>query len=452
MTDGPPKLDWRYYLHNGLLALLTPVVIGGLGWRLAFMRRAREDVRQRLGHYPGDVRCPNRGRERVIWVHAVSVGEVVTAAAILDELKKRTPLTRVVLSTTTSTGQETARKRGLDVDALIYFPYDLPWAVRRALNCVRPDLLVMVDTELWPNIIALAHGSGVKIAVANARFSDKAVRRARFVRWHYGWMLGSVDSVLAQSPLDAERYLDFGADAKRVEVTGSLKFDEEFPEVSPAAAAKLRQDLGLMPDVPVWVVGSTREGEEEYVLDAFRELRLQQQHVQPIIAPRHPERGDEVERIVRDRGYHPIRRTQLRQAAESGAPPPSATDRPEDTVVILDTIGELARVYAIADVVTVGGSFVRWGGHNMLQPMAQGKPVIVGPHTHNFRDIVAIAKEAGALIEVGGPGELAGAVARVLTSEGERDLLSLRALKVVRENRGASARTAERLVELLNGG
>jgi 3-deoxy-D-manno-octulosonic-acid transferase len=452
MTDGPPNLDWRYYFHNGLLALLTPVVVGGLGWRLASMRRAREDIKQRLGRYPDGVCRPSRGREPVIWIHAVSVGEVVTAAAILGELKKRMPLARVVLSTTTSTGQETARKRGLDVDALIYFPYDLPWAVRRALSCLQPDLLVMIDTELWPNVIALAHGSGVRIAVANARFSDKGMKRARLVRWHYRWMLGNVDSVLAQSPLDAERYIDFGADARRVEVTGSVKFDEEFPDVPPAAAAKLRQDLGLLADVPVWVVGSTREGEEEYVLDAFRELRLQQQHVQPIIAPRHPERGDEVERIVRDRGYHPIRRTQLRQAAESGAPAPSAADRPEDTVVILDTIGELARVYAIADVVTVGGSFVRWGGHNMLQPMAQGKPVIVGPHTHNFRDIVAVAKEAGALIEVGGPGDLAGAVARVLASEGERDLLSLRALKVVRENRGASARTAERLVQLLNDG
>jgi len=152
---------------------------------------------------------------------------------------------------------------------------------------------------------------------------------------------------------------------------------------------------------------------------------------------------------VRERGYHAIRRTELQKAAQSGAPPPAPQDRPEDSIVILDTIGELARVYAIADVVTVGGSFIRWGGHNMLQPMAQGKPVIFGPYTQNFRDIVQVARQAEAVIEVSGPDELAGAVERVLTSEGERSLLALRALRVVRENRGASARTADRLLELL---
>ncbi len=449
MTDSPPRLDWRYYAHNALLILLAPVIGLGFAIRLALTRRIREDFGQRMGRYPDELRRLSEKGDPVIWIHAVSVGEVVTAASILDELRRRAPLARIVLSTTTSTGQETARKRALEVDALVYCPYDAPWAVRRALDAIRPSLLVLVDTELWPNLIALTHQRGARIVVANARFSDKAARRARLVRWHYRWMLSLVDAVLAQSQLDAERYIDFGALPERTEVTGSIKFDEQFPEVSPAAAAKLRQDLGLAPNLPVWVVGSSREGEEAYVLDAFQTLRLEQHPLQLIIAPRHPERGDEVERIVRNRGYHPIRRTELQKAAQSGAPPPAPTDRPEDSVVILDTIGELARVYAIADVVTVGGSFIRWGGHNMLQPMAQGKPVIFGPYTQNFRDIVQVARQAEAVIEVSGPEELAAAVARVLTSEGERDLLSLRALKVVRENRGASARTAGRLLELL---
>jgi 3-deoxy-D-manno-octulosonic-acid transferase len=449
MSEPPRRLDWRYYFHNALLILCAPIIGAGFAIRLALIRRIREDFLQRMGRYPDELRRLSEKGDPVIWIHAVSVGEVVTAASILGELRRLAPLAHIVLSTTTSTGRETAEKRGLEVDALVYCPYDAPWAVRRAMDAIRPDLLVLVDTELWPNLIALAYRRGARIAVANARFSDKAVKRARIVRWHYRWMLSLVDAVLAQSSLDAERYIDFGAPRERTEVTGSVKFDEEFPEVPPAAAAKLRQDLGLAPDLPVWVVGSSREGEEEHVLDAFHELRMGQHHLQLIIAPRHPERGAEVERIVRDRGYHPIRRTELQKAAQSGGPPPAPSDRPEESVVILDTIGELARVYAIADVVTVGGSFVRWGGHNMLQPMAQGKPVIFGPYTHNFRDIVQVAKQAEAVIEVSGPGELAGAVARVLKSEGERDLLSLRALKVVRENRGASARTAGRLLELL---
>jgi len=450
MREPAPGVDWRYYCHNCLLALSAPVILGGFAWRFAITRRAREDLLQRLGRYPEELRRLRQGGDPVIWIHAVSVGEVATAAAILAEVKRRAPLARIVLSTTTSTGQETARKRGLDLDGLVYFPYDLPYAVNRALDAIGPDLLVTIDTELWPNVLALAHARGVKTAVANARFSDKAVKRAGLVRWHYRWMLSTVDRVLAQSQLDAERYIGFGADPQRVEVTGNVKFDEDFPEVSPAAVAKLRQDLGLLPDLPVWVVGSSREGEEEYILDAFRELRMAHHHMQLVIAPRHPERGDEVARLVRERGYHVIRRTQLQQAASEGAAQPRAADRPEDTVVILDTIGELARVYAIADLVTVGGSFVRWGGHNMLQPMAQGKPVIFGPHTHNFRDIVSIALAAEAAIQVPSHQELAGAVARILSSEAERQLLSARALRVVQENRGASARTAERLVELLN--
>lgn len=450
MNELEYRLDWRYYFHNGLLIASAPLVVLGFGIRLAMTRRAREDFCQRMGRYPANLRQLSEGGDPVIWIHAVSVGEVVTAASILAELKRRAPLARIVLSTTTSTGQETARKRALEVDALIYCPYDAPWAVRAALEAIRPNLLVLIDTELWPNMVALTHAIGAKIAVANARFSDKAAMRAKAVRWHYRWMLSQVDAVLAQSQLDADRYISFGAQPKRVEVTGSVKFDEPFPEVLPAAAAKLRQDLGLSDDLPVWVVGSTREGEEEHVLDAFRELRLAELPVQLIIAPRHPERGDAVERLVKQRGYHPIRRTQLQEAAEEGRPPPRSGDRPEDSVLILDTIGELARVYAVADVVTVGGSFVRWGGHNMLQPMAQGKPVIVGPHTHNFRDIVNIAKAAEALVQVDHADELATVVRRILCSEAERNLLSLRAQRVVRENRGASARTAERLVELLH--
>jgi 3-deoxy-D-manno-octulosonic-acid transferase len=449
MSDPTSRLDWRYYFHNALLVAMGVPIGVGFGVRLAVTRRAREDFWERMGRYPEALRALGQSADPVIWIHAVSVGEVVTAASIFPELKRRAPLARFVLSTTTSTGRETARKRGLEVDALIYCPYDVPWAVRAAVEAVRPDLLVLVETELWPNLIAQAHAAGARIAVANARFSDKAYRRARPFRWHYRWMLSQIDAVLAQSKLDAERYIWFGADPARTEVTGSIKFDEEFPEVPAAAAAKLAQDLRMAPGTPVWVVGSSRKGEEEYVLDAFQELRLAHQPVQLVIAPRHPERGDEVERLVRDRGYHPLRRTVMQRAAAAGSEGPSPSDRPEDSVVILDTIGELARVYAVADVVTVGGSFVKWGGHNMLQPMAQGKPVICGPYTQNFRDIVSLAKEAGAMLEVGGAHELAAAVQRVLASEAERDLLSVKALRVVRDNRGASARTATRLLELL---
>ncbi|MGQ9730047.1 MAG: 3-deoxy-D-manno-octulosonic acid transferase [Candidatus Zipacnadales bacterium] len=445
MRHPETPLSWRYYAHAAGLVAASPLIAAAIAWRLWISGKPRDDFAQRFGRYPDSVRRPPGNTDPVIWIHAVSVGEVATAHSIIAELRKKAPLARIILSTTTLTGREAAQKRGLGSDGLVFFPIDLPFWARRALDTIQPDLFVTIDTELWPTILELARARGIRTAVANARFSDKGLRRARFIRWWYRWMLSNVDAVLAQSELDAERYIQMGAPPERVEVTGSIKFDEDFPQVSPAAAAKLRQDLGLATDIPVWVVGSTREGEEEYILDAFHELHLAARPVQLIIAPRHPERGSQVERLVRERGYQPLRRTQM---ASTGLE--ASISRPERSVVILDTIGELARVYAIADIVTVGGSFVPWGGHNMLQPMAQGKPVVFGPYTHNFRDIVHIATEAGAAVQLTGPQELATTVARILSSEAEAQLLSLRALKVVRENRGASARTASRLIELLN--
>jgi 3-deoxy-D-manno-octulosonic-acid transferase len=448
MPSDPRPLGWQYYVHNAFLAAASPLLAGHWAWRRV-KGKSREGLEERLGRYPEAVTRLKQTGDPILWVHAVSVGEVAAAASILAEVRKEAPIARLVLSTTTPTGRNLAEKRDLNLDALIYFPLDLPWVVRRALEAIRPDLLVTVDTELWPNLFALARQRGVKVAVANARFSDGSFRRARLIRGYYRWMLGNANAVLAQSEVDAERYIALGADRGRVEVTGNVKFDEDFPEVSPAELERLRHELGLAPGIPIWVVGSTREGEESLMLDAFAQLRLAHHDLQLVMAPRHPERGEEVARLVSERGYHALRRTELIAAAQTGGPRPTAADRPEDTVVILDTIGELAKVYALADVVTVGGSFVNWGGHNMLQPMAQGKPVIFGPHTRNFRDIVTICLNAEAAVQLSGADELADAVGGILSSAATAELLSARARRVVQTNQGASARTASRLVELL---
>jgi len=448
MPSDQGSLGWQYYLHNGFLAAAAPLLAGGFAWRLLARGKSREGLEERLGRYPEATTRLKQAGDPVIWLHAVSVGEVAAAASILAEVRKADPLARLVLSTTTPTGRSLAERRNLNLDALIYFPFDLPWVVRRALDAIRPDLLATVETELWPNLFHLAHRRGIRVAVANARFSDGSFRRAGFIRWHYRWMLGNVDAVLAQSDLDAERYVALGADPGRVEVTGNVKFDEDFPEVSEPELAKLRQDLRLVAGLPVWVVGSSREGEEALVLDAFTQLRLAHHDLQLVIAPRHPERGEEVARLVSERGYRAILRTELIAAAQAESAPPAADD-PAARVVILDTIGELAKVYALADIVAVGGSFVNWGGHNMLQPMAQGKPVVFGPHTRNFRDVVGICLGAQAAVQLPNADGLAEAVGKVLSSPTDAELLSVRARRVVQTNRGASARTAQRLVELL---
>jgi 3-deoxy-D-manno-octulosonic-acid transferase len=449
MKANSSQLGWQYYVHNGILVAASPLIAAAMAWRLGVRGKSRDGMAERLGHYPAEVSRLQQTGDPIIWIHGVSVGEVAAAASIIEEIRKQAPLTRLVLSTTTPTGRSLAEKRGIRVDALVYFPFDLPWIVRRALDAIAPDLLVTVETELWPNLLAHAYQRGIKTAVANARFSDRALRRVQAVRWHYRWMLSKVDAVLAQSDTDAERYISLGAPQANVEVTGNTKFDEDFPDVSAAERAKLRQDLGLVAGVPIWVVGSTREGEEAMVLDAFAQLRLARHDLQLILAPRHPERGGDVERLVTERGYRPLRRTRMIEAAQRGETPTRSADHPEDCILILDTIGELAKVYALADVVTVGGSFVKWGGHNMLQPMAQGKPVTFGPYTHNFRDVVSIVLEAGSAVQLSAPGELPEVVGRILSYSAEAELLSVRAQKVIRQNRGASGRAASRLIELL---
>ena len=445
-THEPFNKGLGYYLYNGATLALSPVIAAILGLRLAKSGKSRVGRDQRFGHMPEAATKLKESGDPIIWMHAVSVGEVAAAEAILAEVRRLAPLARVVLSTTTQTGQNLAASRDLNVDALVYLPLDLPWVVRRALDGIRPDLLVTIDTELWPNLFGLAHLRGVRTAVANARFSDKGMRRTRPFKPIYRWTLRHVDAVLAQSELDAERYRIMGAPADRVEVTGSAKFDEDFPEVRPAELAKLRQDLGLSDDMPTWVVGSTREGEEVIILDALRQIRIDHAAMQLVVAPRHPERGDEIEALVTERGYHAVRRSRMLAGDTTHA----NSDAPQDSILILDTIGELAKVYALADIATVGGSFVKWGGHNMLQPMAQGKPVIVGPHTHNFRDIVSVCKAEEAMLQLSSPDELAATMGRLLSSPGETELLSVRARKVVQANLGASARTAQRLVELLD--
>jgi len=450
MNQQPEALGLRYYVHNAFVFALTPLLVPWWVWRTTIGNKECDDVGERMGKYPENIRRIKDSGDPLIWMHAVSVGEVAAAEAILGEVKRQSPLTRIVLSTTTQTGHNLAEKRALSIDGLIYLPVDVSWTTRRAIRAIRPDLLCTIDTELWPNLFAHAKASGARVAVANARFSDRALRRARPFRPIYTYTLGNTDAILAQSELDAERYRKMGAPAERIEVTGSVKFDEDFPEVSAPELAKLRQDLGLSADIPTLVVGSTREGEEALILEAFHRLRMHHhQAVQIVIAPRHPERGDEIEALVRERGYHPVRRSQM-LAETDGARPQDPADTPQDSVLILDTIGELARVYALADIVVVGGSFIKWGGHNMLQPMAQGKPVIVGPHTHNFRDIVSICEAEEALVQISSHEQLADTIGRILSSPGETELLSVRALKVVRSNQGASERTARRLLELLN--
>lgn len=439
----PGKHQLARWSYNAAVAVTLPLLSIWLLWRVTVGGKARGGLTQRLGILPKEaVGAPGSGPPGpTVWIHAVSVGEVSVAQAVIHELLARRADLRIALSVTTATGYRVAQGKLAANDILFYLPVDLPLCVDAALDTLRPDMLILVETELWPNLIDAAHRRGVRAVVCNGRLSDRSFQGARRVRWLYQWVLSSLDRILVQSEQDAERFRALGAPAEAVSVTGNCKFDEPFPEVSPEEVAAMREEYGLLPDGLVWLTGSTGPGEDAPILDAFEELRRTLPHLRLIHAPRHPERADEVADAIRSRGLEVLRRTRIRD----GFRPPMG----HDAVILLDTIGELTRLYALCDVAFVGRSLVPLGGGNVLQPLHYGKPVIVGPHTTNFRDIVAIVRQAGVLVEVADGRGLVREVARVLSDPSFRAGVADRARAVFEQHSGASARTAEGVLAYL---
>jgi len=449
----------RGFAYNLLLAALFPVVLVYLLWRLLILGKSRAGFAQRLGFLPKELRqrlaasggsSSLAAEEEVVWIHAVSVGEVTAARPIIREFRRLEPLARIVLSTTTPTGRAMAEKAALDVDAFIYFPFDFPFVVQRVLNALHPHLLVMVETELWPNLLWLARRRGVRTALVNGRISDRSFDRSRLVRPVYAWALSNLDAICAQTATDAERFRALGAAPEAVTVAGNAKFDEECPEVSPAQAANLRRELGISEDCSVLVAGSTNPGEEGPILDAFWRLRVKHVDARLIIAPRHPERADEIAALIHEHGWSVLRRTDMLQQAAAPEAPGSSLPEPHDhPVIILDTIGELAFVYAVATVVFVGGSLIPKGGHNILQPLALGKPVLFGPHMHNQKDMASIALREQVAWQVDNAEQLAETILRLVADLAALARVAEQGPQVLANYRGASERAARRLVALL---
>jgi 3-deoxy-D-manno-octulosonic-acid transferase len=398
--------------------------VGGLGARLL-----------------GTTSRPPPGSAGSIWIHAVSVGEVLAARALLPALRERYPHLRLVLSTTTATGQQVAAAQARPVDALFYFPLDLPWSVGRTLDALAPRLFLTIETEIWPNVLRACRARGIATALVNGRISSRSFPRYRLIRGVMRRVLGDVDWFGMQGDESARRIVALGADPGRVTVTGNLKFDA----VDSAAAvpdlegrdAVLRH-FRLPPERPVIVAASTLRGEDVPVLEAFERARVRHPGTLLVIAPRHPARFDEVVALAASRGHRVVRRTALPLDAE-----------PPADVVVLDTIGELARVFRLATVVFVGGSLVEAGGHNVLEPAVFGKPILFGPHMQNFGEIAAAFLAADAAVQVKSPGELAGAVEALLGDPARRARLGTAARALLDVHRGAKDRTLAALAALL---
>lgn len=394
----------------------------------------RAGLAARLGRVPPHLTRTVDSRP-VIWIHAVSVGEVLAVAGLVEEMRRRFPGFRVLISTTTNTGQELARKR-FGEDSVFYFPLDFEFALRPYLQALKPELVVLAETEFWPNFLHLAHATGARIAVVNARISDRSFPSYQRFRWALRRMLAQVDVFLAQTAEDATRLQTVGANADRVQVTGNLKFDVSLP-AAPPIVETLRRALASDGAAPSLVCGSTVEGEEAALLKAFESVRTKYPAAVMILAPRRPERFDEIAELLSQSGMLFHRRSHWDGEPLAGR------------VLLVDSIGELAALYALADVAFVGGSLVPRGGHNIIEPAMHGVAIITGQHTENFRDIVAVFQSRNA-VRIASMPELPRLLMQLFEDDNERRALGLRAKETMQSQTGATARTLAALKTLLD--
>lgn len=394
-------------------------------WVLAGVIQGKpRNLAEKLGFYR------DRPGGHDIWIHAVSVGEVVAARAIIDRLMELRPETRVVLSSTTVTGQMTARRLfpGLTI---AHFPFDMAWVVRRFLRQYGPRVYATMETEIWPTVSRVASAEGVRMVLANGRISDRSLPRYRIIRSLIADVLGRYEWILARHEADRERFIAIGAPADRVTVTGNVKFDFE-PDESPLAfAAELER---LAKGRPIFALGSTVDGEDEILVPAFEEMTSR--GIFLVVAPRKPERFEAVAALLDQAKLRWVRRTAL-------------GDDDVADILLLDTIGELPKVYGLAKGAFIGGSLLPRGGHNPIEPAAVGTPVAFGPHMSNFREVATMLLNHHAAVQLDTPASLVAFAIRMTSDADAQNELSNRCREAVQKNRGAALRTAERIVGLL---
>lgn len=427
---GYTRVTPVYLLYSLLLTVATLLALPVFAWRGRRTGKYVKTFGRRLGRLPPGLPSDERP---VVWIHAVSVGEVLAVRPLLGALREALPGHVLLLSTTTLTGQGIAERHAHLVDGVFYAPFDWASCVRPVLDRLRPRLLVLVETELWPRLVHEAHVRRVPVAVVNGRISPGSFAGYRRIRWLLSRVLAEVDLFAMQAEPHAGRIVELGAPRERVCVLGNLKYDA-LEQARPAP--DLERLLGLT-SAPLWVAGSTAAGEEEAVLAAHRHVRRAIPQARLLIAPRHPERFAEVCRLVEASG-EPCRRRSALEAPWDG-----------EGVLVLDTLGELASVFPLATAAFVGGSLVRAGGHNILEAAVAGKAVVVGPHMENFQEMAEAFLAEGGLTQVPDAGALGPAMLRLLTDASEREARGRAARALVERHRGAAARTAERLAALL---
>jgi 3-deoxy-D-manno-octulosonic-acid transferase len=425
-----------YLAYSLLLSLGLIVLIPHFLFQALAHGKYIGGLRQRLGTLPRVDGKP------VIWLHCVSVGETQAARPLAQRVKQEFPHHALVVSTITLTGQKLARDVfRTQAESVFYFPFDWRWSVRRALKTINPTAVLIMETELWPNFLHECKARNIPVALVNGRISRQSFRRYKLIKFFLKRVLTCLSLAVMQSQTDAERLRELGMPDEKLYTAGNLKFDAELAGELTSKTAEIRERFGLQSGVPLILGASTHAPEEEVILDTLKDL----QPARLMLAPRHPERFNEVASLIQKSGQSWTRRTAVPAAEDANA-----------TVILLDTIGELPATYSLADVVFVGGSIVDRGGHNVLEPAAAGAPVVTGAHTHNFHAIVDLMCEANAIVQLppvetsAASAELTYVLKRLLANTNERAELGRHAKQLVTDNQGAADRTIKFIAPLLS--
>ncbi len=426
-----------YHFYNILLTFLLILASPYFLLRSLIQKRFRKTLPQRMGFF----KSPSF--KRPIWVHAASVGEVFCSIPLLKKIKREFPHLKIILTTMTSTGNETAKTYLPEADQVLFLPIDHPFIIRRTIEKIQPNLLLIAETELWPNLLRSCGKKGIPIVLFNGRISQKSFQRYLLFKFFFKECLKHVSLFLMQTEEDRIRIIEMGGESQKTRVVGNLKFDQTFPSFTQETMVEIVKILGLQGKENIFIAGSTHSGEEEILVNLYKEIKKMDPHLVLILAPRHLERLEEVERVLKKESLSWLRRTSLPLGA-------GRSDQEQPDVILLDTMGELMGIYSLGTVVFVGGSLVPVGGHNPLEPLFFKKCVLFGPYMFNFLEISSRLIETGGAIQVSGKEDLFSQMKRLLFDEGARKGVGEKGYQFLQKHQGATARMFEEIKPFLS--
>jgi 3-deoxy-D-manno-octulosonic-acid transferase len=421
------------FLYNILFTFFLILYVPYSLLRCLFQKRLWEKWAHRMGKFP------NLQRKRPVWIHAASVGEVLCSIPLFKKMKQEFPDVPILFTTMTQTGNDTARKLIPEAEEILFFPFDHPLIIRRAVRRMEPCLLLIAETELWPNLLRICEKKDIPVLLFNGRISKKSLKGYLSLKPLFENGLKSISLFLMQTEEDRSRIVEIGAPPDRIRVMGNLKFDQTFPPVTQEERETMAQSLGLRGEETLLIAGSTHAGEEEMLLGLFKELKAKAPNLFLILAPRHLDRLEEVEKILKKESLPWVRKTSLLPDGERS----TQGRKTIPPVILLDTMGELMRLYSLGTLVFIGGSLVPIGGHNPLEPLAFKKCVLFGPYMFNFSEISKRLIENGGAIQVEGKEDLSARLKRLLTEEKTRREIGEKGYQFLQKHRGATERVFE---------